>query len=430
MINPTTLQTGLAGLVGFRNSVDTAMPQLSASLLVSDSGIYINDQHALITIENINATIENTGTITLPAAWSALTTYAIGDKVTSSGIIYTAKLAGINHAVTDATYWTLNGNPISIYLGQKLNQAMANIASRIFLEKNLNENSKSILPETMLYDNGGNIRKIIQKAGRFVGFKLSLKSGDLGMIIRKIGMQFSDVQTGLNIYLYNSSQATAVKIWSVTTTKMYSFEWEDLTKQVMSFLSDTTNAGSSFMIGYYEDDIVGNAINNEYSFITNFCGPCNPVNWSLRQKWSKYVSIQPFFVTAANINADKTIWNSEHENLTDNINFGLNILTSVFCDSTDFFVRNKDGLVKALALQTAVSIIEDMGFSGRDNQKMLKVQQMANYALNMKENNQPGLYKDLENEIKAVRFNYSNTNSECLPCDSLYNNSVNIKSVY
>lgn len=430
MINPISLQTCLTGLVGFRNSVDISMPQLSESLLESESGIYVNDQHSLITIENINATIENTGTITLPTAWSALTTYSIGQMVTSSGIIYTAIQAGLNHAVTDIAYWELNGNPISIYLNDKLNQAMANIASKIFLQKNLNQTSKSILPETMLYDNGGNIRKIIQKQGRFVGFKLSLKSNDLGMIIRKIGMQFSDPQTALSIYLYNSSQADPIKIWSVTTTKAYSFEWKDLAKQVMSFLSDSTNADSNFSIGYYEDDLTGNAINNEYSFIDNFCGPCNPVNLSLRQKWSKYVSIQPFYVISSNLNGDRTLWNSDYEQLTDNINFGLNILTTVFCDSTDFFCRNKDGLVKVLALQTAVSIIEDMGYSGRDNQKMLKVQQLANYALNMKENNQPGLYQDLQNEIMAVRFNYSDSNKDCLPCDDLYNNNVTIKSVY
>jgi len=430
MINTSTLQTCLAGLIGFRNSIDTAMPQLKASLLESESGIYVNDQHSLITIENINATIENTGTITLPSAWSALTTYAIGDKVTSSGNIYTSVQAGINHAVTDTDYWTNNGNPISVYLDQKLNQGMANVASKIFLQKNLNQNSKSILPETMLYDNGGNIRKTIQKSGRFVGFKLSLKSNDLGMVIRKIGMQFTDVQTNLSIYLYNTSQEDAVKVWTVTTTKSYSFEWKELTKQVMSFLSDTTNADSRFMIGYYEDDITGNAINNEYSFGRNFCGPCNPANLNLRQKWSKVMAIEPFFVTSDHLNGDRTIWNTDYEQYTDNINWGLNILTSVFCDSTDFFCRNKDGLVKVLALQVAVSIIEDMGFSGRDNQKMLKVQQMANYALNMKENGAPGLYKDLENEIMAVRFNYSDANSDCLPCDDLYNNSVRIKSVY
>lgn len=430
MINPIPLQSCLSGLIGFRNSVDQAMPQLSASLLESESGIYVNDQHSLITIENINACIENSGTITLPSAWSALTTYAEGAKVTSSGIIYTAITGGINNPVTNTAFWKLDGNPISVYLSEKLNQGMANLANKIFLQKNLNQNSKSILGETMLYDNGGNLRKTIPKSGRFVGFKISLKSLDLGAIIRKIGLQFTDAQTSLNIYLYNSSQSGYVKQWTVSTTKAYSFEWVALTKEVMSFLSDETNAGSTFALGYYEDDITGNAINNEYSFITNFCGTCHPANWGLRQSWSKYMHIQPFFVLADNLPGDLTMWNSEQEQFTDNINFGLNILTSVFCDSTDFFCRNKSGLSNLLALQVAVSIIEDMGFSGRDNQKMLKVQQMANYALNKKENNSPGLYQDLDKAIMAVRFNYSNANSDCLPCDDLYENSIRIGSVY
>lgn len=430
MINPIPLQSCLDGLIGFRNSLDQNMPQLKDSLLESESGIYVNDQHALITIENINSVIENTGTITLPTAWNSGTTYAVGNLVSSSSVIYKALQAGANHAVSDTAYWQNMGNPISFYLQTKLEQGMANLANKVFQQKNLNQNAKSILPETMLYDNGGKINNTVPKSGRFVGFKIRMNSGDLGMIIRKIGLQFNEVQTDLPIYLYNSSQNTYVKRWTVTTDAAFSFQWKELTKQVISFLSDTTNAGSQYALGYYEDDISGLAISNDYQFATNMCGSCHPYNASLRQKWSKYLQLRPFYVLASDINAGRTMWNSDKEVVIDGNNFGLNILASVFCDSTDFFCRNKDGLVNALALQVAVSIVEDMGFSGRDNQKMLKVQQMANYALNTKENFSPGLYKQLEKAITAVDFNFGGVNPDCLPCSDIYNNNIRIGSAY
>lgn len=429
MLNPIPLQSCLASLVGFQNSLDQNMPQLAANLLVSESGLYVNEQHALITIENINSTIENTGTITLPTAWSAGTTYVIGNLVSSTNIIYRALQDGTNHAVTDAIYWESLGNPLSFYLNGKVNQGIIKLANAVFLQKNLNQNAKSILPETMLYDTAGNIRNTITKSGRFVAYKIALKDLDLGMVIRKIGLQFNEIQTGLKIYLYNSSLVDPVKIWTLTTTAAYSFQWLTLTKEVLSFLSDTTNANSQYALGYYEDDIIGMAINNEYTFNSWACGSCNPYNTSLRKNWSQYIKLQPFTVAAQYLQSDRTLWNSDYEAIIDGNNFGMNILASVFCDSTDFFCRNKDGLINALALQIAVQIIEDMGFSGRDNQKMLKVQQMANYALRGDQTSK-GLYSELKDAITGVNFNYSNVNKDCLPCVDLYNNNVTMGSVY
>lgn len=431
MINTTAFQTCMDGYVGFRGSLDTAMPMLESDLLSSTSGLYVNDQHALITVENIYNCIVNTGLITLPAAWSSATAYTTGQRVSSSGIIYQALANNTNVAVTVTATWQRLGNPISIYLTEKLKQAQANLAQKVFQQKNLNQSAKSILPDVMLYDNNANIRKTIPTQNRFVGFKLTLTEGDLGAIIRKLGMMFNSAQTNLSIYLYNSSIEDPVKVWTVSTTKQFTFEWITLAEETMSFLSDTTNAASEFYIGYYEEDLAGSmAINNEYSFLKNFCGPCNPLNANLRNKWSKYLRIEPFYVTSTNLPGDRTMWNSDFTEITDNINFGLNLLVSVFCDVTDFFCRNKSGLGNAIALQCAVSIIEDMAFSARDNQQMLKLQQLANFALQPDNDPNKGLRKDLKDAITQVDFNYSGTNSDCLPCEDIYNNSVKIKTVY
>ena len=220
MINPSTLQTCVSGLVGFRESLDTTMPALETSLKASSSGLYVNDQHSLITIENIYNCIVNTGLITLPAAWSSATAYTVGQKVSSSGIIYTSVQAGTNQAVTNTLYWTRNGTPMSIYLQEKFNQGAMNLANKVYLQKNLNQSAKSILPDVMLYDLNANIRKTITKSGRFVGFKLGLTGMDIGSIIRKIGLQFNEVQTDFKIYLYNSSQAVSYTHLTLPTKRI------------------------------------------------------------------------------------------------------------------------------------------------------------------------------------------------------------------
>lgn len=270
MINPIAFQTCIAGLVGFRESLDAQMPTISDDLKESESGIYVNDIHSLITIENIYNCIVNTGTITLPSAWNAGTAYTAGQRVSSGGLIYQSIQAGTNHAVTDTAYWTNLGNPLSMYLQDKINQSAVKLANAIYIQKNLNQQAKSILPETMLYGGNGNIRNTITGQNRFVGFRIKLKDLDLGMYLTKIGLQFNGLLTDFPIYLYNSSQNTPVKIWTVSTTAAFSFQWVSIAKQIMSFLSDTTNVGTDFYLGYYEADLAGKmAINNEYTFTKN-----------------------------------------------------------------------------------------------------------------------------------------------------------------
>lgn len=431
MINPIAFQSCIAGLVGFRESLDATMPTISTDLKESESGIYVNDIHSLITVENIYNCIVNTGTITLPSAWSGATAYNTGQRVQSGGLIYQALQNSTNHAVTETTYWQNLGNPLSMYLQDKMNQSAVKLANAIYIQKNLNQQAKSILPDTMLYSGNGNIRNTITGQNRFVGFRIKLKDLDLGMIIAKIGLQFNSELTDFPIYLYNSSQDEPVKIWTVSTTAAFSFQWATLTKQIMSFLSDTTNVGSDFYLGYYEADLVGKmAINNEYTFTRNLCGPCNPVNFQLRQTWGAYVDIVPFSVAADQLNVDRTLWNTQVNGLTDGQNWGLNLLASVYCDTTDFFCRNKHGLANAIAFQTAISIIQDMAFSARDNQQMLKLQQLANFSLNNQDNNTPGLNAQMTKQIMQLDFNYAGNNPKCLPCSDLYNNSVSMGSVY
>lgn len=431
MINPIAFQSCIAGLVGFRPSLDQQMPDIESSLQESESGIYVNDIHSLVSVENIYNCINETSLITLPAAWSAAIAYTVGQKVTVSDVVYTALQPGTNHLVTDTSYWQRNGNGLSVYLQNKINQSAVKIANQVYVQKNLNEQAKSIMPETMLYSGNGDIRNVIIPQGRFVGFKIKLKELDLGMQVRKIGIQFNEVIADFKLYLYNSGQLDPVHVWTIQITQPFSFQWIELTKQILSFLSDNTAPGSDFFIGYYESDLgTAKAINNQYTFTQNLCGPCNPVNYNLRKTWGAYVSIIPFIVPSTAINPDRTLWDSNYAGDTDGINFGMNILASVFCDTTDFFCRNKAGLANAVAFQTAVSVIQDMAYSNRDNQQAQKLMNMATYALGNQQNNTPGLEAQMNKQIMQIDFNYAGTNSKCLPCSDLYNNSVSLGTVY
>lgn len=423
MINPIVITSGLSGLIGFRAAVDKSLPKIDADLQASESGIIVNDVHPLVSVENIHACIENSGVIEYPDAWAVGTTYTLDEKVIkvidTEKVIYKSLADGNvgNDPEISPDEWESEGTVFNQYLRNKLSQGAVKLANVIYLQKNLADNSKSILGDVMLYTGAGNITNTITKRGRFVGFKLYIKGSDLAVTLSKVGMQFNTLNPEFKLYIYHNSQLEPISEITIAHTKQYSFEWKSITKQILSFLDDDINAGGHFSIGYYEDDLLGEAIERKTTYDFNgHCGSCQAENFNNWKKWSKHVSIQPFYVDAANLNEDHTYWDEEKEIVLDEQNWGLNFIMSVGCDVTPFLIRNKGSLAQVYATQIAVSILEDMAMSTRDNQKMLKVQQLANYALNMKENYSPGMYKQLEKEIKALNFNISGLNPQCLPC--------------
>ena len=64
MFNPTTIQNCMTSLLGWRNDANTSVPQITnTALLTSDSGLYYNDFHPLLLIENIVNTLPEDKTI-------------------------------------------------------------------------------------------------------------------------------------------------------------------------------------------------------------------------------------------------------------------------------------------------------------------------------------------------------------------------------
>lgn len=392
MINYKNLQECLNGLIGFKNSMDSEAPKVSSNLEKSESGLYINGEHSLITVQNIISSIEDGGNIELP-----------------SGV---------------------DGNEVlELYISDKIKQSVIDLASKIFLYKNLNDSSKSVLGDVTIFQGAGNIRDTIVSSGRFVGFKLNLKEEGLSTILSKIGLQLTHENPGFKIYIYHSSQLEPIEILPLDYNKSFSFQWINIANKILSYSGDH-NDGGHFYIGYYEDDLIGQAIEKKIA-IHNWsgCGSCDPINSNLFRKRSAYLSIHPIYVDSVDLQEDKSLWNDDKTHFVDNQNWGLNLQMSVMCDVTDIFCRNKYAIAKPLAKQVAVNILEDMAFGARDNQRFQKISQLAMYALEDRDNRSPGMKTELDKMVKALSFNLSGINQRCLPCD-LQNESIEFGTIY
>ena len=373
MFNPTIIQQCMVSLLGWRNDANPDVPQItSTALLQSDSGLIYNDFHPLLTIENI--------VNTLPA-----------DKT------------------------------IENYLEEKVASGINKGLTKVMIEKKLNESTKTLLNSSKLFDGIGRFQDTIISDGSFVGIEVEIfPSYGTKVIIDKIGLQFTQSQTNLPIYIYHTSQIDAIKVVSATTTKQNSLEWLTLSETIdFAYLSDQYDSGGMFYIGYYQDGISGQAIKKDFNWMK---GPCNTCRGGANamKVWNErlnFVRVVPVEVESSNLNGIQ-MFDYTKRKYTPANNFGLNFGVTVQCDVSNYLCEQKFVLTDLIGKQVAVDILNDMKHSTRLNR-------IANVSQNMiirdlegdTETNEPGLAVRLSKSIKAVDFDFSKIDSPCLPCN-------------
>lgn len=373
MFNPTTIQQCMVSLLGWRNDANPDVPQITNSeLLQSDSGLIYNDFHPLLSIENI--------VNTLPA-----------DKT------------------------------IDNYLAEKVASGISKGLTKVMIEKKLNESTKTLLNSSKLFDGIGRFQDTIISDGSFVGIEVEIfPSYGTKVIIDKIGLQFTQPQTNLPIYIYHTSQIDAIKVVSATTTKQNSLEWLTLSETIdFAYLSDQYDSGGMFYVGYYQDGISGQAIKKDFNWMQ---GPCNTCRGGANAMkiWNErlnFVRVVPVEVESSNLNGIQ-MFDYTKRKYTPVNNFGMNFGVTVQCDVSDYLCEQKFVLTDLIGKQVAVDILNDMKHSTRLNR-------LANVSQNMiirdlegdRETNEPGLAIRLSNSIKAVDFDFSKIDSPCLPCN-------------
>lgn len=417
MYDITTVKTAFRNLIGWRGSLDADMPVLSSALKTSNSGLYFEDAHPLVTLENIDSTFANIDG-NMYANYSPTTSYAIGTIVRSSSITYISLTAANkgNTPETSPTNWSPLINTIIQNIGDN---AVVNMLERFLNERKLQNASKSLLDDLRLFDGEGRVTSSVIAQSRFVGFEVKVRNySGLVASIRKISGQFTATQSGLTIYLFHSSQKTAVATYVMTTTKAYSAEWFTPVAFDMNFCKYAYNdAGGAWYVGYFEDSLTGQAINRDIDFLTEPCRDCwkdeyNHLSWELR---NRYVSIMPCcfandYLDGVNCPDMKGL------SYLSNCNFGLNLAITAHCDLTDFFVDNKTIFTRVLWKQVAYDIIKQIAFSTRIDglKETLRGDAYAELKGDPGKAYRNGIEHELNNEYKAINFTVDDLNSPCM----------------
>jgi hypothetical protein len=417
----------LFGLAGWRQTVNPEYPQLSPALTSTVSGLYYQDAHPLVSVENLDQALKNYDEFVYPA-YAEHAAYAIGDRVRYAGDskVYEALVVIADAPAAPA----LPSDWIEVNLfSQKieaLTRAAANkIASAMFTQKKLDGVTKTIFENTQLFGGVGDLMNKEVKQGRFVGLELRLKNAkDLAVLIQRIGTQFSLANPNFKLYIWSSSQSDPVQVIDLALTRGNAFQWSAQAPAVaLRYLSEQLIPGGVYYIGYYEDDLQGQAINKGYNFGALPCGSCNN-DLALFNTWTRVVDVTPFYVSAAQL-VDRLpgdpggplLWDYGVQQYVYNNNFGLNLDLSAVCDVTDFLCRSSRVFTDSLVLQVAADVLTELAFSTRNNTIAKEVRDLAADALKDTEN-KIGVYTKLDNSIKALSFDFSNLSENCLPCNN------------
>lgn len=431
MFSANIIQSAFAGLVGFRQTIQSGFDKIDADVVQSTSGILIDQisGHPLITAENIQVCLEVFKKENV-RVWDNAIDYISGDIVLKNSKVFRSIKNGAGKdPETQSEYWK-ETNLLSAFLRNVQLSAAINVFNAVFARRKVHEVAKTLLTDTSLYDGTGSLTNKITKLGRFVGYRVKPRYRDTVLIISAAGLQLEQANPNFKLYVYQSSSKDPINEVEINHTKAVTFDWHQLGADIkLKFNADSLNDNCYYYIGYYESDLVGQAIWKENLNFEGGCNSCNSVNSILYDKWSNFFEVQPIYVPSSFINEDKSMFEEDKQVMLSNQNWGMNFRFQVHCDVTDLICRNKNAFIDAIRLQIVHDILNTMAFSLRDNQSKQKVSQMAFYALENKDNHERGIRSQLDKAIDGVSFDLSEINKICLPCAKA-SSGVKIKSVF
>lgn len=417
----TESSQSLIGLVGMDQTSDPEYDTLPNSVLESRSGYYLQRQHPLLTVKNLDQCYDNADHFFYPEFdnGSPGTLYSLGDKVSylGSNYEYINPTPSVGNLPTDPVYWKVH-TPFTQFLLRKQQQAISEALDDCFDEKKTRSIVKTIFSETSLFSGPGRVSNKVINRGSFVGLRIEVAdSRGLLALISRIGVQLS-MAVDFDIYVFHSSQVNAIATIPVSFTTPNNFQWVDAATELRYF-SEDHDSGGQFFVGYFQDDISSaQALIKEYDWSRRPCvSGCDPYNASLYDTWSPYVSITPFSVASGHLNGDN-LPNLDYASFDYSNNYGLNLNFTVRCDLTGFIKENEQLLRRPIALKWALLMINEIAYNVRSTKISERTKTLALMEMDAKKAD--SLVNKYDQAIKALSFDFSNLDDSCLNCNNKY----------
>ena len=190
MIRINDIQQALEHLVGWEQDI-IPENQVAEELTETESGLYFQGAHPMVTLENLRAVMPEM-TLDMFPVWNRYKLYKEGQVVRHGDMLFCALKTGIGHeprvkdfnddfnddfsrsegGVGDAGYWT-RYNPLTVYLRRLQDQVTAKMVQTFLTQKSLLRESKALLERRTFFDGAGRLANTLPSGQRIVGMEIT-----------------------------------------------------------------------------------------------------------------------------------------------------------------------------------------------------------------------------------------------------------------
>lgn len=435
MARANDIQEKLLHLIGWEQNYDTSDLKISDALTVSESGLYFQQIHPLLTLQNMSCIAPDFKNITFPE-YNSEKEYSKGNVVDYQGTQYKAlqKAQGKQPDI-ESEYW-VETNLFSEWLESKTKASIQKAIARYCNEKTVEGTNKPLCESRTLFDGTGRLVDTVKNKKNLVGFEIiPVRAKGVTTKINKICLQFTKAGE-YTLYLMHSSMDAPVKIIKLNKIRDNSAEWFTVDDLYLPYQSEDSDAGGSWYLCYFQSELPegSQAIRKNKDWSKEPCGSCSRRELLAWMAWSKYLEIHPFFVNEELINTeDKSLhlWDVENNQYTYDNNYGLNLEVTVSCDITDFIVEQRMMFQDVIAKQVAVDMLREFAYNSnvRTNRHSINASRLDilyevdGDSSSMKKS---GLSYQLDMAFKAIKLSTSGIDRVCLPCR---NNGIKYRTV-
>lgn len=435
MIRAAEIQDKLLHLVGWEQDI-TFDIKLSDNLTASESGLYFQQAHPLLSLQNLYSIapdFKNMSYIDYEL-YSADINYKKGAIVKSNDTLYKALQSSVGIGPGNTDFW-VETNPFSEWLESKTKASIQKAIARYCNEKIAQGTYKALCENKTLFDGTGRLVDTIKNRNNLVGFEIiPVRAKGVTTRINKISLQFTEPGE-YTLYLMHSSMGEPVKIIKLNKTKKNSTEWFFMQDLCLPYQSENNDAGGSWYLCYLQSELPkgSQAIRKDKDWSKEPCKVCSQKEYISWEAWSKYLEVHPFYVNEELVAKDNNIhlWNIEENTYTYDSNYGINLEVTVSCDITDFIVEQKSLFLDILMKQVAVDMLREIAYNAnvRTNRHSINASRLDilyetdGDSSSMKKS---GLNYQLDMAFKAIKLSTSGIDRVCLPCK---NNGIKYKTI-
>ena len=435
MVRANDIQEKLLRLIGWEQNYDTSDLKISDALTVSESGLYFQQIHPLLTLQNMSCIAPDFNNITFPE-YNSEKEYSKGNVVDYQGTQYKAlqKAQGKQPDI-ESEYW-VETNLFSEWLESKTKASIQKAITRYCNEKTVEGTNKPLCESRTLFDGTGRLVDTVKNKKNLVGFEIiPVRAKGVTTKINKICLQFTKAGE-YTLYLMHSSMDAPVKIIKLNKIRDNSAEWFTVDDLYLPYQSEDNDAGGSWYLCYFQSELPegSQAIRKNKDWSKEPCGSCSRRELLAWMAWSKYLEIHPFFVNEELINIEDEslhLWDVENNQYTYDNNYGLNLEVTVSCDITDFIVEQRMMFQDVIAKQVAVDMLREFAYNSnvRTNRHSINASRLDilyevdGDSSSMKKS---GLSYQLDMAFKAIKLSTSGIDRVCLSCR---NNGIKYRTV-